>query len=61
MVDEEVAVAVKPLGAVGMGGVVVKRAPHAVSTGAKTGSSQSLAIDLDEVCAKVEPSFQSQI
>jgi hypothetical protein len=42
MVDEEVAVAVRPLGAVGMGGVVVKTAPHVVSTGAKTGSSQSL-------------------
>ena len=42
MVDEEVAVAVKPVGAIGMGGVVVKRGPHAVSTGAKRGLSQSV-------------------
>ncbi len=41
MADEEAAVAVKPLGGLDMGGVVVKRAPHAVSTGAKTGSLQS--------------------
>ena len=43
MVDEEVAVAVKPIGGIGTEGVVVKIAPHAASTGARTGRPQSMA------------------